>query len=99
MPCRKWVAVLALRRGERLAGLAGADAHATGVLPSETELRRVDRRQRDRHEVASLFADHFAALDVLGKVRLDLAAHDLAEALMVSLYLLSHEHTTFTSAS
>src|SRR5207237_10289047 len=79
-----------LRRGQRLAGVAVALADATGALLAVAELRQLDLRQRDADQVAPLLADHLAAADVLTQVALHLAAHDLAEALMIALDFLSH---------
>src|SRR5262245_34150426 len=84
---------VALGGGQRLADLALALAGAAGVLLAVAELRDVDRRQGDRHQVAPLLADHLAAADVLRQVRLDLAADDFAEPLQVALDLLSHGPT------
>src|SRR5262249_48346903 len=75
---------------ERLAGLAVALADAAAPFPAVLELRDVDLRQRDADEVLALLADHLAAADVLGQVALDLAAHELLEALVIAFDLLSH---------
>src|SRR5262249_39362826 len=81
---------VALAGAERLAGLAGALADAAGAFLAVAELRHVDLRQRDADEVLALLADHLAAADVLAEVALDLAADELAEALVVAFDLLPH---------
>ena len=68
----------------------GGDIQAVNYGYPEAELRQVDGRHGDRHEVVALLADHLALADVLREVRLDLAADDLAEPLEVFLDFLSH---------
>src|SRR5262249_52490926 len=76
--------------GERLPRLTGTNADAAGVLLSVAELREVDLRQRDRHEIVALFADHLTAADVFRKVAFHLPADQFAEPLEVLVNLLSH---------
>src|SRR5262249_13020949 len=84
------LARLALAGAEWRAGGAVALAGAAGALLAVAELRDVDLRQRDADEVLALLADHLAAADVLAEVALDLAADELAEALVVAFDFLSH---------
>src|SRR5262249_9577706 len=84
------VAFPVLRGSERLAGLALAHPDPAGPLAAVAELRQVDLRKRDRHQVVPLLADHLPAADVLGEVALDLPADQLAEPLQVLFDLLSH---------
>jgi hypothetical protein len=79
-----------LRLRQRLPRLTFALADAARVLAAVAELRQLDARDGDADEVAPFFADHFTARDVLGKVAFDLAAHDLAKALMITFDFLSH---------
>src|SRR5262249_43231994 len=81
---------VALRRAQRRAGVALAHAHPAGTLLAVAELRDVDLWQGNADQVLALLADHLAAADVLAQVRLNLAAHDLAEALVVAFDLLTH---------
>ena len=53
--------LIALRRGQRLTGIAVALADAAGVLLAVAELRQLDRRNRDADEIAPFFADHLSA--------------------------------------
>src|SRR5262249_36621913 len=83
-------AVVALGRGQRLAGFALTLADAAGALLAVAELRQLDLRQRNADQILALLADHLAAADVLAQVALDLAADELAEPLVVLVDLLSH---------
>src|SRR5262249_40427698 len=77
-------------RAQRLTGLPVPLSHSAGALGPIAELGNVDLRQRDGHQVLALLADHLATADVLGQIALDLAADELAEALVVAFNLLSH---------
>src|ERR1019366_3701214 len=71
--------------------IAGAAlAVAAGSLVSIAELRQLDRGDRNADVIAPFFADHLPARNVLGKVGFHLAAHNLAEALMIAFDFLSH---------
>src|SRR5262249_23473258 len=82
------LAALAAAQGRADGAVAGADAAV--VLVAVAELRDVDGRQRDADQVLALLADQLAAADVLAEVALDLAADELAEALVVAFDLLAH---------
>src|SRR5581483_7290354 len=75
----------------------GADP--AGPFLAVAELRDLDRRQGDADEVLTLLADHLAAADVLGEVRLHLAADELVEPLAVALDLLAHICSLGSTAS
>src|SRR6185437_12960891 len=81
---------LALRGGERLAGLAVPDPDPAGAFLAVPELRQVDLREGDRHQVVPLLPDHLPLAEVLRQVRLHLAADDLPEPLQVLFDLLAH---------
>src|SRR5262249_35588818 len=81
---------LPLRGGERLTRLAVPDADPAGPFLAVPELGKVDLWEWDRHEVVSLFPDHFPFADVPSQVRFDLAADDLPEPLQVLFDLLAH---------
>lgn len=61
-----------------------------GSLGTVAELRDLDLRQGNAHQVSALFADHFAAADVLRQVAFHLAAHNLPKALMIAFDFLAH---------
>src|SRR5262249_36292945 len=66
--------IVAFGRGERLSRIALALADAPRALLSVAELRDVDLRQGNRHQVSALLADHFAAADILAEIRFHLTA-------------------------
>ncbi len=79
------LAVLAVALADGVAHIALALAHAAALLGAVAELGDADLRQRDRDVLAPLPADHLALRHILAQVFLDLAPHDLAEAVKVAL--------------
>jgi hypothetical protein len=80
-------------------GFLASDAVADVALPltdpaallfSEREARDVDLRDRNRHHVLALAAEHFALRDVAAQVLPDLAAYDAAEPRVILIDLQRH---------
>src|SRR5436190_24176571 len=79
-----------LGRGERLSGITFALPNSAGAFLAVTELRQLDRRQRDADEILAFLTDHFAAADVFAQVAFHLAADEFSEALVIALDFLAH---------
>src|SRR5260221_549003 len=69
-----------------IAGLAFPLPGASTLAFAEREVRDVDLRDGDRHQILAFSSDELSLRDVLSQVLTDLTAHDRAEAGMILVY-------------
>ncbi len=86
------LAWLRVALGDRVADLAVALADAAALLGTVAKVRDIDLRQRDRDVLAPLPADHLPLRHILAQIFLDLAPHNLTEAIEVT-FDTSNRHT------
>ena len=90
-------AVTVARAADRRADVARALAHSAAVLGPVAKFGDLDLRQGDRNELAPGLTDQLAMRNVLTQVRLDLAAHDLFEAIGVMIDFSNHGYIFLAS--
>ena len=94
---RPGAAIAVARAADRRTDVARALAHSAAVLGPVAKLGDLDLRQGDRNELAPGLADQLAMRNVLTQIRLDLAAHDLLEAIGIMIDFSNHGYIVLAS--